>query len=202
MARNGKKVPKGKSRKGTQPSTTGKSKPVADQSTWRTKLKQSRLKFDDEQKQVYLKALAAHGMKGRSAETAGVCPQTVGLHRENDPDFSAATDAALDAYRDKFVDHATTLAYDGITVRKFNKDGDLIEERQDYPIRLIELELKRVEPDYRDKQTIDLNTAGGGVLVAPAEMTPEDWIKKQQEENAGREKPVDMTAAPGDAAGE
>lgn len=180
---------RGESRKGTQPSNRGKVVNVrADQTNWRRKLAQSRIKFDDDQKEIYLEELSRHGMRGRSAKAAHVSPQTVINHLENDPDFAAAHAAAIEEYRDSVVDHATTLALDGITVKKYNKDGVLVEERQDYPIRLIELELKKVDPAYRDKQTVDLNHAGG-VMVAPPDITPEEWIRQQQEANAARQAP-------------
>ncbi len=174
-------------KKRPRPSTTGVMGP-ADQSNWRTKLQASRIKFDDRQKEVYLQEIAEHSQKRRAAAKAGVCPQTVLNHLENDPEFASAMQSALDEYRDKFVDHAVNLAYEGIEVKKYNKDGDLIEERRDYPIRLIELELKRVEPGFREKQQIDLNH-GGGVMVAPAEMSPEEWIRQQEEKNASRTMP-------------
>jgi len=184
--------PKQKLKKDGTPyeTSTGRVRKVkADQTTWRTKIQQSRIKFDDVQKKIYLEHLARTGLKGRSALVAGVCARTVGTHLENDPDFAEAYEEANDAYRDKFVDHATTLAHDGIQVTKYDKDGNVIEERKDYPIRLIELELKRVEPTYRDKQQIDLNTNHAGVLVAPAEMTPEAWIAQQEALNDGKEPP-------------
>jgi len=178
-------------RKGIKgPSSTGKVVNVeADQSNWRTKLMTSRIKFDDPQKQIYLNALATHGMKGRSAEAAGVSAQLVRDHLENDPEFQEGYASALETYRDRVVEHATNLALDGIEVIKYNKDGDIVERRMDYPIRLIELELKRVDPAFREKQTIDVNQSGGGVLVAPAEMTPEEWINGQQEANKDKVKP-------------
>ncbi len=171
MARNRNPIPRGTSRKGTQRSSTGKTRPRSDQIGWRVKLQQSRLKFDDDQKQIFLQELALHGLKGRASEAAGVCPNTVSKHIKNDPEFEAAVNESVESYRDKFVDHAMTLAYDGIEVKKYNKDGDLVEERRDYPIPLILAELKRVEPGYRDKQTIDLN-ARGGVLVVPEAVDP------------------------------
>ncbi|MCK5612917.1 hypothetical protein KAR91_64180 [Candidatus Pacearchaeota archaeon] len=164
------------------PSSTGKPNPVADQSNWRKKLQQSRLKFDDEQKTVYCEALADHGLKGRAAETAGVCRRLVAQHLENDPDFLDAVNEAVDRYRDKRVEKAMDLAFEGIEVKKYNKDGDLIETRRDHPVRLIELELKRIEPGYREKQTVDMNFTGG-VMVAPADMTPEEWIAAEQAKN-------------------
>jgi len=168
---------------GKRQSTTTKTNPQADQTNWRTKLQKGRIKFDDEQKKIFLAAFAENGLKGRSASAAGVTLQTVSNHQENDPDFAESYDEAVVAYRDKFVDHATNLAYNGIEVKKFNKDGDVIEKRTDYPIRLIELELKRVEPAYREKQTIDLNHTGGGVLVAPGEISVEQAIAEGEKAN-------------------
>ena len=170
-------------------STAAKPNPVVDQSGWRHQLMTKKIKFDDEQKRIYLEALAEHGLKGRAAEAAGVSMECVRRHTENDPQFAEALGLAMEEYRDKIVDHHRRLVLDGIEVRKYNKDGDLIEERRDYPIRLIELELKRVDPAYRDKQTIDLNATAGGVLVAPAGVSPEEWIKREQEKNNSRKPP-------------
>lgn len=175
---------------GTRPSSTGKVRNVkADQSSWRKKLQTSRLKFDDDQKNTYLTELAKHSLKGRAAQAAGVSSSTIDNHRKNDPEFQEAEIQALAEYRDSIVEHLTTLAVEGIEVRRYNKDGDLIEERRDYPIRLIELEAKRVEPEYRDRSSVDLNTQGGGVLVAPAGQSVEDWVAEQKKLNAQRQKP-------------
>lgn len=183
---------KGGHRGPSNTTTTGKVQNVnADQTNWRLQLQASRIKFDDDQKKVYLDQLAKHGLKGRAAKEAGVSMQSVRNHAENDPDFAEARDLAVEAYRDKFVDHATTLAFEGEVHRQYDKDGNLLSEKRVFPVRLIELELKRVEPAYRDKQTIDLTTQGGGVLVAPAEMTPQEWIEQQRQANE------EKTARPG-----
>ena len=175
-------------RKGT--SSTGKVRNVrADQKNWRRKLQTSKLKFDDDQKNVYLAEIGEHGMKGRAARKAGVATATVGRHRENDPEFAEREAEALDDYRDRIVSHHRNLLLEGEITRKYSKDGELIEEKHTYPIRLIELELKRVDPSYREKQQIDLNAQGGGVLVAPADKTPEQWIAEQQAANEGKTKP-------------
>lgn len=170
-------------------SSTGKVVGVeCDMTNWREKLKKSRIKFDDPMKVIYLAELAKHGMKGTAAEAAGVCPRLVRDHLKNDPDFAEKRDRALEKFRDKVISHHHKLLFEGEIHKTYNKDGDLIGEKHVYPIRLIELELKRQEPSYRDKQTIDLH-ATGGVLVAPAEQTPEDWIKQQEEANAKRAAP-------------
>lgn len=182
-------------------STTGKVRDVpADQSNWRVKLQQSRIKFDDDQKQVYCQQLAEHGMKGRAAMAADTCRQTVANHMENDPDFAEAVEAALQEYRDMRVEKwIGELAYEGVLVESFDKEGNCIKTKREYPIRLIELELKRIDPGYRDKQTLDLNH-GGGVMVAPAGMTPEQWIAEQEKANADKQKPGPEGKAPEGAA--
>ena len=176
---------------GLQASTTGKGRAQlirADQSSWRRQLQTARLKFDDDAKEVYLAHLSKHGLKKYAAMAAGITIVTVNNHKENDPEFGEAVIEAMEIYHDGFMDHAMTLAREGVEVKRFNKNGDIVEERRDYPIRLIELELKRIEPGYREKQTIDLNHAGG-VMIAPAELTPEEWIKQQEEKNLIREVP-------------
>lgn len=187
MAERKKRAPR---KRKQQASSTGRVVNVpADQTNWRQNLQRARIKFDDVQKDIYLTELAEHGLKGKAARSAGVCMQTVQDHREIDPDFQMSEHEALRKYRDKFVQHATNLAYNGIVTEKFDAQGKVVEKKIEYPIRLIELELKRVEPEYRDKQTIDLNTTGTGVLLAPAEQQPQDWIDEQIRLNELREKP-------------
>ena len=106
----------GKPRKGVgdYPSSTGKVSNVrADQTNWRRKMQQSRLKFDDDQKERYIECLRATGLKGRAAEFAGVCRQAVQNHRENDPEFVEAADDALEAYRDVVAAEVKRRGVDG-----------------------------------------------------------------------------------------
>lgn len=164
-------------------STTGEVINVkADQTNWRKKMQQARIKLDDEAKLIYVDKLAETGLKWVSSNAAGVAESTVTTHRKNDPEFDAAVIESLNSYRDKVVDHARTLIFEGEVTKRF-KNGECIEEKHTYPIRLIELELKRQEAEYRDKQTIDLNSQGGGVLIAPADKTPQEWIDEQRAAN-------------------
>jgi len=116
--------------------------------------------------------------------------QTVVNHLEIDPDFEKQRDEALEVYRDKVVMHHNKLLFEGEITQKFDNKGALIETKHTFPIRLIELELKRVEPAYRDKQTIDFGAGGGGELVAPPELTPAQWIEQQEKNNTEKKPPV------------
>ena len=168
-----------------------KAHPKADQSTWRVKWRASQISFDDPAKEIYLKEFAEHGRKKHAADAAGVSLHTVRNHLKNDPEFSKAHDEAADSYRDSFVEHAIgDLATKGIPVMAATKEGDVYEQRRDYPIRLIELELKRIDPSYRDKQEVEIS-GGGGVLVVPAAMTPAEWVADQERKNAERMSPME-----------
>lgn len=164
-----------------RPTTTGNGNAVADQSKWRKEIQPNRLKFDDNMKSRYLHELAQHGRKGDAALAVGVSLLCVRNHLKNDPDFEAAAEAALEAYRDKVVAHVQKLALEGTLVRKFDAKGNVIEEKQEYPIPLIMMEAKRVEKDYREKTTgveINVDPDKTGVLVVPSKLTQDEWKER------------------------
>ncbi|HVJ14541.1 MAG TPA: hypothetical protein VM686_03835 [Polyangiaceae bacterium] len=172
--------PKPPSKTGRRASSTGRSNPMVDQDNWRVKVQQSRLKFDDEQKKIYLRELAEHSRKGDAANAAGVCMNLVRSHIANDPEFEAAVAKALDRYRDKIVAHHQRLTLEGYTKPILGgqfKDVVVAEEKI-YPIQLLAMELRKVDHAYRDKETASRPDIGG-VLVAPAEASSaEDWAAR------------------------
>ena len=186
---------------GSPQASTGRpagSEAVADQTNWRRQMRTATLKFDDVAKAVFLQEYARHGLKGRSARAAGVTIDTVTNHVKNDEEFAKQMIEAFSHYHDKVIHHHQSLVLDGVVRRRFTNRGELVEETVEYPIPLILAEIKRVDPEYRDKQTIDLNM-GGGVMVAPHEMTPEQWIAEQEklniEQRKGPDDAIDVTNA-------
>jgi hypothetical protein len=142
---------------------------------WRIVVKMSRDKFDDQAKGVFLEEYAKWGRIGEAASAAGVTTQTVRAALEKDPDFAEAMILQEEEYKEKLIGHHQNLIFNGIEKKRYDKDGNVIETTYDYPIRLIELELKKHDKGYRDKQELEVNHKGG-VLVAPAEMSSiEDW---------------------------
>lgn len=191
----------------THPSSTGKVVGViADQTNWRIKMQTSRLKFDDPQKQVYLAELRLTGRKGRAAQAAGVCGNTVDKHRDSDPDFAEAAAEAVETYNDHIAQHVHDAGTIGDLKPVFYKGKRMTEpildengvhlkdpkgelrwrfvEVWEKNYRMLEIEAKRGDPTYRDKTSIDLNTTGGGVILAPAGTTPEEAIARNAELNA------------------
>ncbi len=186
-AKGGERTASGRLRRSQAP----KANPEVDQSNWRRKVQTASIRFDDRAKEIFLEEFASHGRKKHAADAAGVTLHTVRNHLKDDPDFAKAYDGAGESYRDQFVQHAIgDLATKGVAVMAATKDGDIYEARREYPVPLIILELRRIDPAYREKQEIDI-TSGGGVLVAPAAMTPAEWVADQERKNAERKNPME-----------
>ena len=95
-----------------------------------------------------------------------------------DPEFGELIEEAITSYRDDLLAHHQDLVFNGIPKKHYDNRGNLVSETVDYPIRLIELELKKHDEGYRDKKEVGI-THRGGVLVAPAEVeSVEDWEAK------------------------
>lgn len=142
---------------------------------WRTIIKLSRNKFDDMAKDIFLQEFCKWGSMGDAAAAAGVTTGTVRRHIDEDEDFAEALLVQEEEYRDKLISHHQNLLFNGTIKESFDRNGMLISRETVYPIRLIEMELKKHDKGYRDKHEIAVNHSGG-VLVAPAEVVDiDDW---------------------------
>lgn len=167
-------------------SSTGAFAPIADQSNWRKRLQDKRIKFDDPAKARYLAELERTGIKGAAAMAAGVTNETVLKHiKDIDPDFAVAAEEAIASYRSRIELKITQEAVDGVLVTKSRRiqspDGteDIEEEvhrevKFETPLRA--MILKKVNPEYRENSTLNVNAgSGGGVLVVPVVSSLEQW---------------------------
>lgn len=145
---------------------------------WRNVVRMSRKKFDDNAMLIFLKEYGKWGRMGDAASAAGVTPQTVRHYMEEDEEFGEAVMLQENEYRDKLIGHHQNLLFNGTQKESYDRNGNLVSTETVYPIRLIELELKKHDKGYRDKQELEINHTGG-VLVAPAETaTIGDWEKR------------------------
>lgn len=145
---------------------------------WRHKIKMSRIKFDDKAKEVFLEEYRKWGRMGESAAAAGVSTLTVRKHIDEDEEFAEALMIAEEEYRSKLISHHQDLVFNGQEKVHYDRNGNIMSRETIYPIRLIELELKKHDEGYRDKQEVKVNHTGG-VLIAPAEMPSiDDWEKR------------------------
>lgn len=161
----------------------------ADMATWRTKLQASKIKFDDEQKGVYLNVLAKTGRRSEAALAARVSLQTVLTHRDNDPDFEDAFQSALGQYQD--VIH--TLAFRLMNgVKKPIIGGQhrdrIVAHEVVYATNLLAMELRRTNAEYKERSEVAVNNRGG-VLMVPADMSIEDFIAKERERTMHKKEP-------------
>lgn len=139
----------------------------------------SRVKFTDEAKGVFLNEYRKWGRMTDSAHAAGVSPQTVRKHMEDDEDFGEAVMHAADEYKDKLISHQQNLVFNGTLKENYDRNGNLVSREQIFPIRLIELELKKHDDGYREKKEIEMTHKTGGVLLAPGESgSVDDWEKR------------------------
>ena len=48
------------------------------------------------------------------------------------------------------------------------------------------MELKRIDPDYREKPPEDKGALAGGVLIVPPTLTPTEWLEMTKERDNER----------------
>lgn len=143
---------------------------------WRTEIVRSTTTFDERGKSIFLREFAKHARMFDAARLAMVSTGAVKNAINNDPQFAQAFYEAEASYRDRVVKHAQDLIFDGTTKRSYFK-GELVSEETLYPIKLIQMELQKVDERYRDKREIAVNI-NSGVMVAPPEISIEEWEKK------------------------
>ena len=137
-----------------------------------------RIKFGDKEKGVFLDEYRKWGRMGEAAALVGVSTQCVRAQIDKDPEFAEALLIAEEEYKDKLIGHHQDLVFNGTVKKSYDRTGRLVSEETVYPIRLIELELKKHDAGYREKQELAVSHSGG-VLVAPAEMASiDDWEKR------------------------
>lgn len=118
-----------------------------------------------EKKVLLIKALAEHGTIGRACDEAGVSRTTYYLwtnpaiaeHYGLDPKHYDAefqglcVEALTTGFRDKVLRTGYSRAIDGWVDKKYDRNGVLMSEEQKYDSSILQMLMKRVEPELRDK---------------------------------------------------
>jgi hypothetical protein len=174
----------------TSSTTGGAGVRVVDQSNWRTRMRENRIKFDDNLKEEFLQEIAKNCRITHACQKIGITPFTYRQHLEKDPDFAEAFEDAKRTYRDRLHEHAENLMFEGVNrpvIGGRNKD-EVVATYKEYPIPLIMMELKKVDPEYKDRQEVNMKSLNG-VVVVPADMSADDWVKEQEAKNSQRTRP-------------
>jgi hypothetical protein len=158
---------------------------------WRKKLQLSKVAFDDHKKGIYLAHLAKHGRKMQACLAAGVSRETVARHIEADPEFLAARQEALDQYTDKVQELAWKLMSGGVSKPLIGVDKGtsfVVAYEKLFATNLLAMEMRKTNPEYKDRSEVDVK-GGGGIVIAPAGISSEAFIKQEEERNKDKKEP-------------
>lgn len=150
-----------------------------DWSNWRQRMRTATLKLDDVAKEKFFEYFAETGMLFNSAYRVGVSVQCIKNHIKNDPEFEEGFAEAKQRYADKIERVAQEVAQTGIfkpIIGGKERDFVVAYERV-VATNILAMQMKRSNPEYREKSELDLNVKGG-VLVAPATLSPDEWVKQ------------------------
>lgn len=116
-------------------------------------------------RQRFLDNLRKLGRVGAAARAIGSSEYTISDWRDKDPEFDEQVGEAYAAYVDDIEKEIRRRAIEGVDQVAFmTKDGETIMKRV-FSDRLLELHAKRHMPEYRERQTIDMNVAPGAFVV-------------------------------------
>ena len=121
--------------------------------------------INTEKKVLFIKALAEYGTIGRACDKAGISTTTYylwtnphtaehyGLSPKNyDAEFQAlCVDALVNGFRDKVLRTGYSRALDGWVDKKYDRNGVLMSEEQKYDSSILQMLMKRADPELRDK---------------------------------------------------
>lgn len=170
---------------------------------WRERLRASNLRFTDAMKQAYLDTLEKTGRKNLACKAAGVSGPLAKRHADNDPEFAAAIADALDSYADtvhlavqhRAIDGVESLIFqhgklmmrplldeDGAPVRDDSGEIVMVPATElKYSDQLLKLEAQRVDKGFVPTHKSEVeHTHKGGIMIAPAEMTPQQWMEAEK----------------------
>ena len=133
------------------------------------------IKFDEPARKAFFKHLAETGLVHDSAVVAGVSNWTICEARKSSAAFEERFQDAKAAFRDKVLAHANKLCLEGAKTVYYGKDGEIKSEQTRYPERLLEVLIKKVDPESREKQQIDHTIRGGVIAVPVTTASAEDW---------------------------
>lgn len=122
--------------------------------------KRGRIAFTPDLFAIVEKALSETGSLQRAADLCGVTVGALQKQMKDDSEFSEIVETALRRYGDLIRDAARSRAVEGYLVPMLGgKDRDqIVAYEPKFSDRLMELELKRVDPSYRDHKIVEQST--------------------------------------------
>lgn len=137
-------------------------------------------KFDLDRMEVFCAEFAKHSRMTVAAKAVGIHVGTAHSMLKSNPLFAAMLDEAKAIYKDRILEAVYQRAVEGIDepiIGGVNRDS-IVAYKKVYSDRLLELEAKRVEPGYRDRAGVEINTGKGVLVVQGSGMSEADWNEK------------------------
>lgn len=127
-----------------------------------------------------LNHIVNYGVITHACMSKGVSSRTLEELVKQYPALMDLKDEAKNLYRDKVSRAVHNRAIEGWLEPVFYK-GSLVGFVRKFSDRMLELQAKRYIPEYRDRSAMDVNVAGG-VLVVNGEGIPdkEAWLEEQR----------------------
>jgi hypothetical protein len=151
--------------------------------------------FDDEKKAKYFAHLEKTGRKMVSALYAGVNPETINVHRRDDPDFKRVEKEVLQIRAENIVKTLEQQAMRGQEIIYYDKDGNMTGKKRQYETPMRQMMMKRYDPKYQEttKSKVDVSSKGkklqAGVVVVPAAVSMEEWEQMYADKCNGSKQP-------------
>lgn len=143
----------------------------------RVRLVPSQRFFDIDRQAHFLAELAEHGRLVSACQAVGISKSAYMKEADKNPHFAELVAEARESYKERLIAHHQNLVFHGQEKVVYDRNGNVISRERVYPIRLIELELKKHDEGYREKREVSMEVSGG-VFFAPPEMTMEEWERQ------------------------
>jgi hypothetical protein len=144
---------------------------------------QQHVKFTPLAVSKILNNIANCGVMYQAVMAAGLSYSQFAKLRKEHPALCTLIDEAMDLYREKVAHAVHSRAIQGVEEPVYFK-GAIVGYIRKYSDRLLELHAKRHCPEYRDKGTLDVNVAGGVLVVHETTQTKEEWMAEHRKRNA------------------
>lgn len=118
--------------------------------------------WTQERMEQFCEEFRKHGLPGKAARAVGSSKRAVVRKREKDPEFDRMCREAWEAFTEETIRHVQQTAWDGKQGAIIRQDKDTGEwkvvgvETKWFP-RIMELEARRVVPEYREKFQVELS---------------------------------------------
>lgn len=130
-----------------------------------------------------LNNIANCGVMYQAVMAAGLSYSQFAKLRNEYTALGTLVDEAMDLYREKVAHAVHSRAIQGVEEPVYFK-GAIVGYIRKYSDRLLELHAKRHCPEYRDKNTLDVNVAGGVLVVHDSPQTKEEWMAQHRKRSA------------------